>query len=113
MVQPPVSPDAAIGTPLGVVEELDASVEGFSSATAKRAARNATALALSNVASKGLMFIWQLMLARWLGSGDYGIYGTIGALLSVGAAFPEFGMGLIVIRDIANRPRDSSAPTVP
>jgi O-antigen/teichoic acid export membrane protein len=89
------------------MEELDVPVEGFSSATAKRAARNATALALSNVASKGLMFVWQLMLARWLGTGDYGVYGTIGALLSVGAAFPEFGMGLIVIRDVANRPRDA------
>ncbi len=93
---------AALETPL-----TEEAAEGFSSATAKRAARNATALALSNIASKGLLFIWQLMLARWLGSGDYGVYGTIGALLAVGAAFPEFGMGLIVIRDIANRPRDA------
>jgi O-antigen/teichoic acid export membrane protein len=96
---------AALETPADMLAEE--AVEGFSSATAKRAARNATALALSNITSKGLLFIWQLMLARWLGSGEYGVYGTIGALLSIGAAFPEFGMGLIVIRDIANRPRDA------
>jgi O-antigen/teichoic acid export membrane protein len=82
-------------------------VEGFSSATAKRAARNATALALSNIASKGLLFIWQLMLARWLEASDYGVYGTIDSSASIGAAFPEFGMGLIVVRDIADRPRDA------
>ncbi|MBN1680352.1 MAG: oligosaccharide flippase family protein, partial [Anaerolineae bacterium] len=81
--------------------------EGFSSGAAKRAARNATALALSNIASKGLMFVWQLILARWLGSGDYGVYGTVGALLAVGAAIPEFGMGLMVIRDVAPRRQDA------
>lgn len=80
---------------------------GFSSETAKRAARNATALALSTLAAKGLLFGWQVVLARWLGSGDYGVYGTIGALLAVGAAIPEFGMGLIVIRDVATRPQDA------
>ncbi len=77
----------------------------FSSETTRRAARNVTALALSNVVSKGLLFVWQLVLARWLGAEGYGIYGTIGALLAVGAALPDFGMGLIVIRDVANRPQ--------
>ncbi|MBN1565610.1 MAG: flippase [Anaerolineae bacterium] len=79
----------------------------FSSDTAKRAARNATALAASNLAAKGLLFLWQLLLARLLGTEGYGTYGTIGALLAVGASIPEFGMGLIVIRDIANRPKDA------
>jgi O-antigen/teichoic acid export membrane protein len=86
---------------------VDLPVDGFSSGAAKRAARNATALALSNVVSKGLLFVWQLVLARWLGAEGYGIYGTIGAMMSIGAAIPEFGMGLIVIRDVANRPRDA------
>lgn len=80
--------------------------EGFSSGAAKRAARNATALALSSIAAKGLLFGWQLILARWLGSEGYGIYGTIGAMISVGMSIPEFGMGLIVIRDVAKRPAD-------
>jgi O-antigen/teichoic acid export membrane protein len=88
-------------------QSVDTPVDGFSSGAARRAARNATALALSNVVSKGLLFIWQLVLARWLGAEGYGIYGTIGAMMSIGAAIPEFGMGLIVIRDVANRPRDA------
>jgi len=49
-------------------------------------------------------------LARWLGAEGYGTYGTIGALMAVGAAIPEFGMGLIVIRDVANRPQDAGLP---
>ncbi len=80
--------------------------ESFADGTAQRAARNATALALSNVVAKGMQFGWQLALARWLGEAGYGTYGTIGALLAVGAAIPDFGMGLIVIRDVANRPQD-------
>jgi O-antigen/teichoic acid export membrane protein len=97
----------ALETPADHLPPTGDTAEGFSSSAAKRAARNATALALSNIAAKGLLFIWQLMLARQLGSGDYGIYGTIGGLLAVGASLPEFGMGLIVIRDIANRPHDA------
>lgn len=86
----------------------DAATGGFTSAVAQRAARNVTALALSNIVSKGVLFAWQLVLARWLGAEGYGIYGTIGALLAVGAAIPDFGMGLIVIRDVANRPQDAN-----
>lgn len=93
------------GTPLPAPET---STGGFTSAVAQRAARNATALALSNIVSKGVLFAWQLVLARWLGAEGYGVYGTIGALMAVGAAIPDFGMGLIVIRDVANRPQDAN-----
>ncbi len=89
------------------VDETPAAPELFSSATAKRAAQNAAALAFANIASKGLLFGWQLILARWLGTAGYGTYGTIGALLAVGAAVPEMGMGLIVLREVANRPKDA------
>lgn len=70
-------------------------------------ARNATALFLSDVASKGALFLWQLVLARWLGAAGYGIYGTIGALITVGASVVELGMGIIVVREVAKRPRDA------
>jgi len=86
---------------------LDPAAPRLSPEAARRAARNAGALAISTVLAKGLQFIWQLVLARWLGSSDYGIYGTIGALLAIGAAIPEFGMGLIVVRDVATRPKDA------
>jgi O-antigen/teichoic acid export membrane protein len=72
-----------------------------------RVARNATALFLSDIVSKGALFLWQLILARWLGAAGYGIYGTIGALMVIGASIVEFGMGLIVVREVARRPRDA------
>ena len=70
---------------------------------ARTAARNATVLALASILSKGLLFLWQLILARLLAQSGYGIYGTIGGMMAVAAAFPEFGMGLIVLRDVARR----------
>ncbi len=92
---------------LDVMELTTAPATGFSSDAAKRAARNAAALAISSIVAKGLMFFWQLALARLLGASGYGIYGTIGALLAVGASIPEFGMGLIVVRDVASHPQDA------
>jgi O-antigen/teichoic acid export membrane protein len=74
---------------------------------AKRTARNAAALILSAILTKGLLFLWQIYLARSLGVGEYGVYGTISALMIIGATIPDFGMGLIVTRDVANRPGDA------
>lgn len=76
----------------------------FSVGDAERAARNASALIIASIVSKGLLFIWQLVLARLLGDFDYGIYGTVGALMAVAASLAGFGMGLIVIRDVARAP---------
>jgi O-antigen/teichoic acid export membrane protein len=89
------APDATLGPNRGDSDSL------------ARVARNATALVASDVVSKGVLFLWQLVLARWLGDSGYGIYGTIGALLAVGASIVEFGMGLIVVREVAKRPQDS------
>lgn len=69
-----------------------------------RVLRNAAAMWTSNIISKGLLFLWQILLARALGAEGYGIYGTIGALLAIGAVVPDLGMGLIVIREAAKRP---------
>lgn len=67
----------------------------------ERLARNGLAIGASTWLSKGVLFLWQLMLARQLGAEGYGVYGTIGALLALGAALPDLGMGLIVIRQVA------------
>lgn len=99
----PMPTDSVIAAPESPPEN-----SAFSDGTAQRAARNAAALAISNIASKGAQFLWQLVLARWLGSEGYGVYGTIGAMMAIGAAIPEFGMGMIVIRDVANRPKDAN-----
>ena len=71
---------------------------------ARRAARNAGALAAASLFSKGLMFAWVVVLGRWLGTSDYGIYGTVGALATIATVMGSFGMGLIVVRDVSRDP---------
>jgi O-antigen/teichoic acid export membrane protein len=77
----------------------------ISGSDAKRAARNVSALVFASLISKGALFIWQLILAPWLGTFDYGIYGTVGALIAVAGSVSSFSMGLIVIRDVAREPQ--------
>ena len=72
-------------------------------ARTRSVARNAAALAVASVLSKGILFAWQLVLIRLLTTADYGIYGTIGGMMVIAASLPEFGMGLIVLRDVAQR----------
>lgn len=67
-------------------------------------AANAAALATSKVVTSSLLFGWQIVLGRALGSASYGVYGTIGALMAVGAAIADLGTGTIVVRDVARRP---------
>ena len=62
---------------------------------------------LASLLSKGALFIWQLVLAPWLGVLDYGIYGTVGALLAIAMPAASFGMGLILIRDVASAPKQA------
>ena len=59
---------------------------------------------IASVISKGALYIWQLVLSPWLGPSEYGIYGTVGGLMVNAAAIASFGMGLIVIRDVAREP---------
>jgi len=71
---------------------------------AQKTARNATAIALSTLLARGIQFGWILMLGRLIGVSDFGVYGTIGGMIATAAVIPEFGMGLIVLRDVAQRP---------
>jgi len=59
-----------LNTPLKTPAEAlnDPAVDSLLQDDARRAARNAAALALSNVSAKGLLFVWQLLLARLLGA---------------------------------------------
>lgn len=76
---------------------------------ARRAARNVSALMVASVISKGALFLWQLILFAWLGAHDYGIYGTVGALMNIAGSVTSFGMGLIVIRDVARAPNKAGS----
>lgn len=71
---------------------------------ARRAARNAGAMAAARVLSSGALLIWQLVLARSLGEAEFGIYGAVNALFSIGATITSFSLSMIVIRDVARRP---------
>jgi len=76
----------------------------ISSVEARRAARNAGAIAVASILSKGALFAWQLVLARIIGESHYGIYGTVGGFIAIGSSIVNFGMGPIVIRDVARNP---------
>ncbi len=79
----------------------DSSAVLASSGDARSAARNAAVLVVASIVSKGILFAWQLVLPRLIDQAAYGIYGTIGGMLVVAAAIPEFGMGIIALRDVA------------
>ena len=76
----------------------------ISGAEARRAARNAGAIAAASILSRGLQFGWQLILVPGLGPQAYGVYGAVAAFIMVGSSIPNFGMGPIFIRDIARYP---------
>ncbi len=78
--------------------------EALSGAAARRAARNAGAIAAARIISSGAQFGWQLILVRALGDAEYGVYGTVGPLFTIGVTITAFAMSLIVIRDVARRP---------
>jgi O-antigen/teichoic acid export membrane protein len=71
------------------------------SMASKRIAHNVMALAGSTMLARGVQFIWALLLARLLGEAGYGVFGVISGMLSVAATLPEFGIGLIVLRDVS------------
>lgn len=73
-------------------------------AEARRAARNAGAVAVARILSSGVLFLWQITLAPWLGTGDYGIYSTVMALYAIGVPLASFSMGMMMIRDLARAP---------
>jgi O-antigen/teichoic acid export membrane protein len=72
-------------------------------AEARRAARNAGAIAAARILSSGALLVWQLILGRLLGDSEFGVYSTVGALFNIGVTFTAFGMGAILIRDVARR----------
>lgn len=80
------------------------SASSLSTDDARRAARNIGAIALAQIISKGALFVWQLVLIPILGRDAYGIYTTVTAFFLVGVAVASFGMGNIVIREVARRP---------
>jgi O-antigen/teichoic acid export membrane protein len=51
-----------------------------------------------------VLFAWQIVLANWLGPDDQGIYSTVLSLIGITAPIVNFGLGVILIRDVARHP---------
>ncbi|MCB9455360.1 MAG: flippase [Anaerolineaceae bacterium] len=81
--------------------EGDISISGQE---ARRVARNAGAIAAARIVSSGVQVIWQLVLVSALSPESFGIYGTVIAFILIGTSVTNFGMGPIVIRDVARYP---------
>ncbi len=76
----------------------------ISSSEARRAARNAGAIAAATLLSRGMQFAWQLFFSAALGPAILGIYGTVSGFTQIGTSISAFGMSPIVIRDVAQHP---------
>ncbi len=72
--------------------------------SAQRVARNFSALVLASLFSKGLLFIWQIVLGNYFSPYEYGVYNTVTSLMAVSTSLVSFGMGMIVIREVARQP---------
>jgi O-antigen/teichoic acid export membrane protein len=75
-----------------------------SASDAKRAARNLSALIAASVLSNGILFAWTLVLNAWLGPRLVGIQTTVFGLYAIVNPLASLSMGLIAIREIAQKP---------
>jgi O-antigen/teichoic acid export membrane protein len=75
----------------------------------QRTVRNFSALVLASLFSKGILFVWQIILVNWFQPTDYGIYNTVTSLMAVSTSLVSFGMGLIIIREVARDPQKIGA----
>ena len=73
-------------------------------ADAVRVARNFSALVLASLFSKGLLFVWQIVLGNLFAPYEYGVYNTVTSLMAVSSSVVGLGMGLIMIREVARKP---------
>jgi O-antigen/teichoic acid export membrane protein len=71
----------------------------------RRAARNFSALVAASILSKGLLFVWQIVLGNLFSPYEYGVYFTVLSLMSVTTVLISLGMGIIVIREVARQPQ--------
>jgi O-antigen/teichoic acid export membrane protein len=78
--------------------------QSLSASDAKRAAQNVSALVAASILSNGILFAWTLVLNAWLGPRLVGIQTTVFGLYAILSPLASLGMGLIAIREIAQKP---------
>jgi O-antigen/teichoic acid export membrane protein len=68
-----------------------------------RVLRNTLFLATSEILLKALGVLWTIFLARSLSIDLFGRYNLVNSFVGIFSFLPDFGVGLIVIRDIAKK----------
>lgn len=71
----------------------------------RRVLKNTTYLTISELFIKAIGVVWIIILARSLSIVEYGLYNVVNAFIIVFSAFPDLGIGLITIREIAKNPK--------
>ena len=74
----------------------------------KSIGRNSIFLASSQIIEKILSFLMAILLARYLGKGDYGRLVYAIAFANLFTFFWDFGLGRLIIRDVAKNRSDAS-----
>jgi O-antigen/teichoic acid export membrane protein len=66
-----------------------------------RLSKNAVWMVISRFGAQGLAVVFTILIARRLGSADFGAYAFIAAIIFVGNALTTFGTDMLLIREIA------------
>ncbi|MDD5088924.1 MAG: flippase [bacterium] len=83
--------------------------QSVDSARSKRAVGNAAILTLGAGVETALQFFFLLLAGRELGPEQFGFYGYLLALVTIVSAVVHYGLPVISVREIAQRPADSPA----
>jgi O-antigen/teichoic acid export membrane protein len=75
-----------------------------------RLTKNSLSMIFSRFAAQGLAVIFTIMLARRLGTAEFGAYAFIAAVLFVANALTTFGTDMLLIREIAAKDDLSGLP---
>lgn len=71
-------------------------------------ARNTLYLTISEIVLKVLGIAWIVFLAHMFSVAEYGKYNLVTSFIAIFSFLPDFGIGLIVIREIAKNTKNSS-----
>ena len=93
---PNQAPAAATNAPsLGLIAQLTALIKSVATGSTERHAsqRDAFFIVFVRAASAAILYLSHVVLARWLGTGDYGIYVWVWTLVVVLGGLSHLGVG--------------------